>query len=249
MSWVRRIHSVSLLLLFLTGIVLLYQGAMWSQTQNNTWIGTAALVLVGGSCICLALFGQKKRTEGVVAATIVSAFWTVAAAVAFEKEEFPTQAWTLLAAAIIQVFSSILGSAFISASEDEGFPSYGVYAPIPHSQATRNYGALSSFIDPLSTISRPRPASGSQTSLGSNASATISAAHATQQHSPLASPHILGRTPSPFGSASSITTSPHKFMPTNSLATLSAAAATPKETPEDIKQSYKALWEKYDLDS
>ena len=237
------LHSVSLWALFLTGLLLVYECSMW-YVQGGTWIGTAALALVGGSCLCLVLFGQRNHSEGVVAATIISAFWTVGAAIAFAKEQAMVPAWTLVASAIAQVTSSVAGAAISKRkrSNGSGFTDDEDFLNSPAASQTgrRNYGALSSFVDPLSAGSRIGPSA----SQGSLASMHSSASHqqAAAVHSPTTSP--LGRTPSPFGSHNS----PHRLAPA-SLASLSAAAATPKETPEDIKQSYKALWEKYDLDT
>jgi hypothetical protein len=230
----RVAHGAMLLVLFIVGIVLIYESSVWYLVQGN-WLGTAALALVGGSSLCLALFGQKNRFEGVVAATIVSAFWTVGAAVAFAKVGASQEAWTLLVSSVAQVAATILGAASVGADQlDDDFLSS---RPAMHSHGgatiARNYGALSTFIDPLSSAAAVRPGpSGSQASNISQAS-----------QSPAASPHLIARTPSPFATHAS----PHRMAPA-SLASLSAAA-TPRETPEDIKQSYKALWEKYDLDT
>lgn len=233
----KYVHGFALLCLFLTGLMLVYEASMW-YLEGGSWLGTCALGLVGGSCLCLALFGQKNRSEGVIAATIVSAFWTMGAAVAFGKEQAILPAWTLVFSAIAQVTSSIAGAALSTRSSGLGEEDDFLNSPsASQAGAPRNYGALSSFIDPLSVGSR-----GPSGSHGSLASMQSSASLQPHVHSPTVSP--LGRTPSPFGSHSS----PHRLGPT-SLASLSAAAATPKDTPEDIKQSYKALWEKYDLDT
>jgi hypothetical protein len=92
---------------------------------------------------------------------------------------------------------------------------------------TRSYGALSNFIDPLSTAGgvgrSPAP---SQISQGS---------------SPTTSPlRVPSRTPSPFGS--------HKLAP-NTVSSMSAAAMTPNETPDTVRERYNDLVNKYGLDT
>ncbi|KAH9259614.1 hypothetical protein BASA81_002036 [Batrachochytrium salamandrivorans] len=199
--------------LFGLGIVLLLLGAMWFA-QSGNWMGTAALLIVASTNIGLAMFG--KRNVSLVAATVISAFWTVSAAVAFSKESFELEAWVLLLSSVFQVSGTVFGLLVLPTSspllDPEGFlpPQYFSQPQQPPT----SYGALSHFVDPLSSV--PHTSATGNGHRTSSISSSISGGNSPNLSS-------MKRVPSPFGS--------HKFPSTlpSSQQQVSAATLPPQD--------------------
>ena len=233
---VRSLHGVFLILLFAAGLVLLYVSADW-YVQNQPGNGTAALGVVSCCCLSLALLGQRQRAEGIIAATVVSAFWSVGTSVAFARGGYSFEASLLLVSSLIQVTCALLGGALSADKQTE----HNLINPpmISGGQGgvARNYGALSSFVDPLYIPTGTRPKSESQ---ASSQGASPAQSPFVAQRTPHTSPQLVPRSASPFGTPSPFgNSSPHK----PPLTSLSAAAQDPKE----VGEAYRALWDKHDL--
>lgn len=184
--------------LFGLGIVLLLLGAMWF-VQSGNWMGTAALLIVASTNIGLAMFG--KQNVSLVAATVISAFWTVSAAVAFSKESFEVEAWVLLLSSVFQVLGTVFGLLVLPASSplldpEDTLPPQYFSQPQQH---LTSYGALSHFVDPLSSVP-----TGGNSLRTSSISSSISGGNSPNLSS-------MKRVPSPFGN--------HKFPSQVSAAT------------------------------
>lgn len=218
MNW----HGASLLALFCTGLGLLYLCSEW-YVQDSPHSGTAVLGVAGCCSMLLSLLGHGSRREGAMAASIVSAFWTVAAGVAFAMEAHVLEAKVLLLSSLVQVVSALLGGGMSTSKACES--EHIKIMSSPHQPSTRNYGALSSFVDPLYMPVSTRAASGSQTSQSSP-----SANRVVAEGTPSSSPQ---QAPSPFGAN-----------PSTQIANLSAAAA---QSSKQVGETYRLLWDKHDL--
>lgn len=205
-------HVASLVSLFTLGIILLFFAASWFVFSGN-WMGTAALLIVAASNIGLALFGRKN--VGVVAATVISAFWTVSASVAFAKEACTYEAWALILSSLFQVtsaaFSYIVAPTSSPLLDPEGYLPPQYFSQHNSSHPT-SYGALSHFVDPLSVVVPP-PAQ------QQNGGRTASVSSSVESSSP-----TVKRVPSPFGN--------HKFH--NQPHLVSAAILDPAEEKQDL---------------
>ena len=222
-------------------LALIFQGMQWYFYNSNSIMSLEAsfLLLSGIISLCLAIFA--RNTESTVAASIISLAWMSTAGVIFYKGlNAPTEAATLFATSVAQfillVFSQLTIRGRIRAQHNEYVEGTHISQRNIDFYLSRNnanqpqYGALSSFVDPINLNNNKIASSPPQ-------KGTTSPAPRTPSPSLLSSNNN-----SPFGgNASSNTSSPVKVQ-----TTMSAAAM---ETPDVVRASYKALLSKYELDS
>lgn len=225
------VHGASLTLQFGLGLALLGEGATWvgSAPPPLTW-WSGPLALTGSVSCCLCLFHGVVKRDAVIAASVVSALWTLGAALAIARvAPGPREALTLLGSGAAQLLSAVLLAALPSETWSAAEESV---AMLHQRRRAREYGALSSFVDPIAQVSAAaQPAA-------AGAAKTSPQLSAVRDSPP--------RTPSPFGSvhSRSVGTSPHR-----SAGGGVGGNQTPLETPDVIRASYKELLAKYELDS
>ena len=238
MSRAEIAHGVALVFQFGVGLALLWEGADWvSEASTLPWAWSGLLALTGATtCTLSVLHGQVAR-EAVVAATVVSSLWTLAATLVFlrflgTEREGVTLGVSAVAQIVGVVFLSMISlpdDALSAAAREAGTAEENAVL-FERRQRVREYGALSSFVDPVSVSPQLHASAAPGGGGGDGASVRSSPGLSAVRDTP-------PRTPSPFGLASG--TSPHR----------SSAAAMPTETPEVIRASYRELLKRYELDS
>jgi hypothetical protein len=143
------LHKFSAAVLVCLGLALIYLGAEWvaSRSDGGNWAYGLCLLLVGAQACLLASLGADE-----VAAVAVAVLWTVGAALLFlHVLDAPLQAYLLAGTALAQSIACLLAQAL---PRRPARASSVVFEP---PATTSQYGALSSFVDPLSASSRLSP--------------------------------------------------------------------------------------------
>jgi hypothetical protein len=268
---IQFFHTIIILCQFATGASLVFEGAQWfvSAAGDDSQLILPALVLTlcGAIACALCIFhtGQIKQ-DAVIAGTIISSLWTLLAGISFLYGfDANLEGITLLVNSMTQLIGIVLLSQLPSVRNGRygsrnDWSAEESIAMNDRSSSKHHYGALSNYVD------RPEPTTAPMSAAATLVvSGTTTAANLLTPSSPKTSPQLSAssppRTPSPFGpNTFSNTSRVVSSSPQRSAAAITSTSAsgsapplpppvTPHDTPETMRGHYKALLEKYALDS